>query len=268
MIPFVGLDIKPINIRDINIPITPRWATEPSIAIPIYPPVTSQVGLPIIDMPGCVESHKDSNENSSLPNNDPEQVKIFCDGEMPSFSPINYDARRLQYQTEQKSQEVPPVRAPEEPEAPKPPTPETPSVPKTPQQDIPCPTEAQELKEPVGFIKGDQKVIDYRLVGKECIQVTEDIDIGQQIIGNIPSAGAVTATASIAVVATSSAILAKPLADLLLKVVKPVTKKVVKKIAALRGKKPPVLSESERKAAQRDRNRAIKVLRSALKPKG
>ena len=104
MIPFVGLDIKPINIRDINIPTTPRWATEPSIAIPIYPPVTSQVGLPIIDMPGCVESHKDSNENSSLPNNDPEQVKIFCDGEMPSFSPINYGARRLQYQTEQKSQ--------------------------------------------------------------------------------------------------------------------------------------------------------------------
>ena len=69
-------------------------------------------------------------------------------------------------------------------------------------------------------------------------------------------------------VATTSALLAKPLADLLLKVVKPVTKKVVKKIAALRGKKIPVLSESERKAAQRDRNRAIKVLRSALKPKG
>ena len=78
----------------------------------------------------------------------------------------------------------------------------------------------------------------------------------------------ITVTASIAVVATTSALLAKPLADLLLKVVKPVTKKVVKKIATLRGKKPPVLSAAERKSEQRDRNRAIKILRSALKPKG
>ena len=102
MIPFVGLDIKPINIRDINIPTTPRWMTEPSIAVPIYPPVTSEVGIPIVNIPGCIESHEDSDENASLANNDPEQVKIFCDGEMPSFSAINYDARRLQYQTEQK----------------------------------------------------------------------------------------------------------------------------------------------------------------------
>ena len=267
MIPFVGLDIKPINIRDIKIPTTPRWLTEPSSAIPIYPPVTSEVGIPIVNVPGCIESHKDSEENASLANNDPEQVKIFCDGEMPSFSAINYDARRLQYQTEQKSQEVPPVRAPEQPEAPKPPTPETPSVPKTPQQDVPCPTEAQELKEPVGFVKGDQKVIDYRLVGKECIQVTEDIGIAEQIIGNVPSAGAVTATASIAVVATSSAILAKPLADLLLRVVKPVVKKVLTKVQTLLGKKPRRLSRQEVIANQYREKRGLPVLKEPKKKK-
>ena len=261
------MEIPEINIRDLSIPTVPQWAIEPSIAVPIYPPITSQVGLPIVNMPGCVESHEDSNKNANLPNNDPDQVKIFCDGEMPSFNAINYDARRLQYETEKKSQEVPPVRSPEQPESPEPPTPKTPSAPRTPNQGVDCPTEAQELKEPVGFIKGDQKVVEYRLVGKECIQVTEDIGITEQIVGNIPSAGAVTATASIAVVATSSAILAKPLADLLLRVVKPTVKKVLKKVAALRGKKIRELSAGERRAEQRQRNHALKMLRSVMPKK-
>ena len=74
-------------------------------------------------------------------------------------------------------------------------------------------------------------------------------------------------TGSIALVATSSALLAKPFADILLKVVKPTVKKVVKKVAAIRGKKPKVLSLSERIVEQRVRNTAIKQLRQALKPK-
>ena len=92
--------------------------------------------------------------------------------------------------------------------------------------------------------------------------VTENLTIPDQIISNVPNAGAVTATASIAVVATTSALLAKPLADLLLKVVKPVVKKVLKKVATLRGKKIPVQSRAERLAEQRQRNEAVKKLRS------
>ena len=97
--------------------------------------------------------------------------------------------------------------------------------------------------------------------------VTEKLSIPDQIIGNIPNAGAVTTTASIAVVATTSALMAKPLADLLLRVVKPTVKKIIKKIAAIRGKKPKVLSVSERVNEQRDRNRAIMELRQTLKAK-
>ena len=95
-------EIRDINIRDLNIQTIPQWAINPPVAVPIYPPVTSQVGIPIIDMPGCVESHRDSGENVNLKNEDPDQVKVFCDGEMPSFNAINYDARKLQYTTEQK----------------------------------------------------------------------------------------------------------------------------------------------------------------------
>jgi len=262
------MDIPEIDIRDLSIPTVPRWVIEPSIAVPIYPPVTSQIGIPIVNVPGCIESHEDSNENANLANNDPKQVKVFCDGEMPSFNAINYDARRLQYETEKKSQEVPPVKSPEQPEAPKPPEAKTPDVPKTPNQGIDCPTEAQGLKEPVGFIKGDQKVTEYRLVGNECIQVTEDIGVTAQIIGNIPSAGAVTATASIAVVATSSAIFAKPLADLLLRVVKPAVKKALTKVQTLLGKKPRRLSRQEVLANQYREKRGLPVLKEPKKKKG
>ena len=262
------MEIPEINIRDLSIPTVPRWAIEPTIAVPIYPPVTSQVGLPIVNMPGCVESHEDSNKNANLPNNDPDQVKIFCDGEMPSFNAINYDARRLQYETEKRSQEVPPVKSPEQPESSEPPTPQTPGVPNTPKLDIPCPTESQELKEPIGFVKGDQKVTEYRLVGRECIQVTEDIGVTAQIIGNIPTAGAITATASIAVVATSSAILAKPLADLLLRVVKPVVKKALTKVQTLLGRKPPTLSASEIAANKYREKRGLPPLKIVKKKKG
>jgi len=260
-------NIPEINIRDLSVNSVPTWAIDPPIAVPIYPPVTSQVGIPIVNVPGCIESHTDSDENANLANNDPDQVKIFCDGEMPSFNPINYDARRLQYETEKKSQEVPPVRSPEPPEQPDPPTPQTPAVPNTPNKDIPCPTEAQDLKEPVGFVKGDQKVIDYRLVGRECIQVTEDIGITEQIVGNIPSAGAVTATASIAVVATSSAIFAKPLADLLLRVVKPVVKKALTKVQSLLGKKPRRLTHQEVIANRYREKRGLPSLKDPKKKK-
>ena len=50
-----------------------------------------------------------------------------------------------------------------------------------------------------------------RLVGKECIQIREKLDIPTQIIENIPKAGAVTTTAGIAVVATTSALITQNL---------------------------------------------------------
>lgn len=246
-IPDIGISVRDLDIKPINIPDMPSWLTSsPPQAIPIYPPVTEQVGIPIIDMPGCVEAHvQDEGDNKNLVTDDPKGVKIFCDAGMPSYNSMDYNRGKLKFEYEAP---VPPIRSPEAPEAE---TPDTPDVSKSVNTgNVECPTRAQELKEPVGHIKGDLKVTGYELVGKECIQVTEKIEIVEQIVGNIPSAGAVTATASIAVVATSSAILAKPLADMLLKVVKPVVKKVIKKVQGLLGKTPPKLSAAEIRADQ------------------
>ncbi len=262
------MEIRDIAIDDVNIPDIqvyqpPRWATDAN-AIFAAPPITQEVGVPIVNIPGCVEAHEQntSKEKSGiLSEDDPKGVKTFCDAGVPSFNPLDYNKDKLEFEYEAP---VPPVRSPEQPEVKAPETPEAPRA-----VTVKCPTEAQELKEPVGTLVdgGTKKITEYRLVGKECIPVKADVKIPDQIIQAIPTAGSVTTTASIAVVATTSALLAKPLADLLLKVVKPTVKKVIKKVAAIRGKTPKVLSTAERRNEQRDRNRAIMAIRQTLKRK-
>ena len=39
--------IRISDIRDVNINVMPDWMTNPPQALPIYPPVTTQVGIPI-----------------------------------------------------------------------------------------------------------------------------------------------------------------------------------------------------------------------------
>ena len=245
-----------IDIEDIKIDAITTYRYTPPV-IPNAPPVTVDIGVPIVNIPGCVEAHEQntSKERSGiLSEDDPKGVKTFCDAGVPSFNPLDYNKDKLEFDYEQP---VPPVRSPEQPKTE---TPET-ETPKTPKPE--CPTREQQLKNPVGkILEGNKKITGYELVGKECIEVTEQLQITDQIISNIPNAGAVTATASIAVVATTSALLAKPLADLLLRVVKPAVKKVLKKVATLRGKKIPPQSVSEKIAEQRQRNHAVKALRS------
>ena len=250
-----------INIRSIEIQNPPDWLKSPPQAVPPTVPVTQVVGVPIVNMPGCVEAHEqNSNRERSgvLSEDDPKGVKTFCDAGVPNFNPIQYEPDQMVFTREA---EVPKVKPPEAPKTPEVKAPET-IVPPAETVKIECPTREQELKNPVGkILQGNKKITGYELVGKECLMVTEDLSIPDQIIGNIPNAGMVTTTASIAVVATTSALLAKPVADLLLKVVKPTVKKVLKKIASLRGKKSQVESVAERRDQQRIRNKAIRILK-------
>ena len=259
--PIPDIRLNNLNIRDVVIPNVPKWmSTDPPQAVPILPPVTMEIGTPIVNIPGCVEAHKDNKRNVNLKEEDDKGVMTLCDAGTPYFVAIDYDRNKMEYTTTQKESPVPPVKPPEKPETPET---KTPAVPKTEEPIPECPTREQQLKNPVGkILEGNKKVVGYEVVGKECLMVTENLNIPDQIISNIPNPGAVTTTASIAVVATTSALLAKPLADLLLKVVKPTVKKVMKKVATLRGKKIPVQSRGERLAEQRQRNQAVKTLRS------
>jgi hypothetical protein len=259
MIEEIGIDINEVNIPDIRVYQPPGWATGAN-AIFAAPPVTQEVGVPVVDMPGCVEAHEQnsSKEKSGiLSDDDPKGVKVYCDAGVPSFNPLDYNKDELEFKYEP---QIPKVASPEQPEV----TPPAATAPKTDKAvTVNCPTPAQEAKEPVGsLVEGfRKKVVAYELVGNECIQRTEAVSIPQQIVAGLPAPGVVTTTATIAVVATTSALLAKPLADLLLKVVKPTVKKVIKKIAAIRGKTVKVESLKERRGQQRIRNKAIRVLK-------
>ena len=258
--PIPDIRLNDIRIRDVVIYDVPEWlSSDPPMALPAAPPVTMEVGTPIVNIPGCVEAHKDNQENVNLKNEDDKGIMTLCDAGTPYYTALDYDRNKIKLE-----QEPPKPPAYEPPPKPEPPETKSPEVPKQTTPEKPeCPTRAQQLKDPVGkIVEGNKKIVAYEQVGKECLPVFETLSIPDQIVQNIPSAGMVTTTASIAVVATSSALLAKPLADLLLKVVKPTVKKVMKKVAALRGKKIPPQSVSEKIAEQRQRNQAVKALRS------
>jgi len=250
-IKITGNPIPDINVFDSSIP-------QVFTGYPV--PVTVNIGLPIVDMPGCVEAHPDG--SPQLAQDDSRGARTYCDGNIPSFNPINFEPNQI----------LPTQKPKVDTKQPKPPTAPDLPIPKTPAATakVDCPTPAQAAKEPVGtYIEGfRKKVTDYQLVGNQCIQITEPVPLPQQIIAGLPSAGSVVTTGGIAVVATASALMAKPLADILLKVIKPTVKKVMKKIATIRGKTPEVLSVRDRRDLQRERTQAIRALRSVLKPKG
>ena len=246
-----------LSIPEVTIVDTSNYSSPP---IPVAPPVTIDIGVPIVDIPGCVEAHEANNKSNTVGQDDKDGLVTYCDSGIPSYSPIRYEPEQMIITS--------PAPVPNN----KTETPQ-PEVPEAPKTEVPaatakveCPTPAQKAKEPVGtLVEGfRKKVVAYELVGNECIQRTEKVPLPQQIVAGLPSGGQVMQVGGVAVIATTSALLAKPLADLLLKAVKPAVKKVMKKIAALRGKKPPVLSKGERQAEQRQMNHAVKELRSVF----
>lgn len=219
-IPDIG--IRNVEIRDVSIP---NWMITPPQAIPPVVPVTQQLGVPVIDIPGCVEAHLDNDDgkNKSLTSDDPDGARVFCDGNMPSYNPMDYTPENL---TITRPAEVPKVPTPETPEL---------KTPEIPNATPPATAVVEEQPEPEPEIPWVEKYL--------------------------PAPEAATTTAAIAVVATTSALLAKPLADLLLKVIKPTVKKVIKKISQIRGKQVQIESVKERRDQQRIRSHAIRKLK-------
>jgi len=242
-------DIRNVEVRDINVP---SWMTNQP-RIPSAPPVTVQVGVPVIDIPGCVEAHIDNKRgtNDKLVEDDSDGARVFCDGNMPSFNPIQYEPENMVIE---QSAPVPKVNPPE---VPAPEIPKDTAPPKVEKEEVECPPPNAPR---IGDVAQNQKerVSGYELQNGICVTLYEDIPLTAQYL---PAPQVAATTAGIAVVATSSALLAKPLADLLLKVFKPVIKKVITKISKLRGKKVKIESLRERRDLQRERSRAIRTLR-------
>ena len=248
------MEIRNINIRNVEVGDIriPYWMTqEPSV--PYAPPVTVQIGVPVIDIPGCVEAHEQNTnreKNGILNEDDPKGVRVFCDAGLPSFNPINFN-EEVELPTPKPP--IPPYKAPEVPE-----------VPVIPKDIIPKVKEEVECPPPnaprIGDVAQNQKerVSGFEVQNGVCVTLYEDIPWQAQYL---PAPQVAATTGAIALTATTSALLAKPLADLLLKVFKPVIKKVITKISKIRGKKVKIESLKERRDLQRERSRAIRTLR-------
>ena len=222
--------IPEISVSGVQINHIRPWLIQPTTIQDIYVPVTLQLGFPIVDMPGCVEMHRDNkNHISGLPfdkdlvNQDPKGSFTLCpNGEYPSFNAMDYEPEQLIIT---KETPPPPIAPPPEVDAPE--VPDTGDL--TPEKkEVECPAPNQPR---VGDLtqKGTEKVIGHELKDGVCIVLYEDTSIVEKIL---PSTNQVTTTAAIAVVATAAAA-ATPL---LLRVIKPVIKKVFTSVKKALGK--------------------------------
>ena len=200
------------------------------------PPVTIQLGFPIVELPGCVEAHPDNKIGASylpldrnLVDDDPNGVQILCpNGEYPSYDALNFEPEQI----------IPTVPAPPPPVAP--PAPEIPPTGDlVPKEETPCPGPGQ-LR--VGDLtqSGDERVIGHRLLqdGKTCETLYEPTTVIEKFLPPLNQTSTVTA---LAVVATAGAA-ATPL---LIRIIRPVVKKIWAKIQKKLGKevKRPSIAE-------------------------
>ena len=212
------------------------WLYQIPVIPNIHPPVTLQLGFPIVELPGCVESHQDNKIDSSrlpldrdLVNDDPNGVTILCpNGEYPSYDAMNFEPEQVV------------------PTAPAPPPPVAPPAPEIPptgdlgvETETPCPGPSQ-LR--VGDVtqSGDERVIGHQLLedGKTCETLYEPTTTLEKYIPPVNQISTVTA---LAVVATAGAA-ATPL---LIRIIRPVVKKIWATIQKKLGKevKRPTISE-------------------------
>lgn len=214
-------EIRDVKINEIGIPpVRSIFTGLPEPVVNQFPvPVTINIGTPIVNVPGCVEVNLDGTVNDSDGN------VILCDGQVPSFNPIDYDPSQLKLSG-------PPIAEPEFEgiEMDTADIPLTPSTPKLP--DIP-------------IIEQNKKEKNI----EETIEIVEEPTLVEQYL---PSAEEVSTTVLIAGAAAVSAVMGKPLAELLLKLIKPAVKKIVQKIKNSIGVKKDVLSVAERRKLQRD----------------
>lgn len=129
------MDIREIEIRDLDVPDIGTYFNDVPSPIPPVVPVTQYIGAPIVDIPGCVEANKDNSKSKTIGVDDPDSTVTLCDGTVPSYDPIDYKPEEMDII---KPASVPKVPTPKSPEA------STPEIPVTP----PATAIVEEKKEP------------------------------------------------------------------------------------------------------------------------
>jgi len=227
--------IPKTGVEEVNIPNI--WGADVTIMHPQVPyvPVTTYIGKPIVEIPGCVEANPNNNtgaggtKNKSLAEDD--DVVTYCDEPgMAGYNAMDYVPDQLIIE-----REIPPPVVEPPPEIDPPALPDTGDI----ATETECPGAGQ-LR--VGDLtqSGDERVIGHELRGTTCVTLYEDTTPAEKFL---PSLNQTSTTLAIAIVATAGAA-ATPL---LIRLIKPAVKKAIatvqKKMGTHRG-----LSKSEIRA--------------------
>lgn len=249
------MEIPDIGVADLSIPDVGIYLppVRRQLLMPQLPPGVS-MNLPVIQIPGCVAAHIDSDLQTELTTSDPSQVRIFCDAGMPSMNAMEYQPyNKLPITSTEipKFANVSPASNDQPPAA-------TVRQPSFGSQGVEV--AADEL--PQSKPQCEQGEI---LRKGQCVKVEKPEPIELTIGGEyLPPLKAVTTTAVIATTATVSALLAKPIATWLLKLIKPAIKKIIAKIKKMLGKPVPIRSTRQRILAQRSRNQVLRQARDLM----
>ena len=113
------MEIKPIKITGNAIPEVNIFDNSIPQVFTGYPiPVTVNIGFPVVDMPGCVETR----ETDDLKQVDPRGNMTFCDGQVPSYNAPNFEPNQI-VPTRPSGVDTRQPKAPEAPDLPIPKTP-------------------------------------------------------------------------------------------------------------------------------------------------
>ena len=236
-------EINEVNIPNVAIPnivSSESWIYGIPNIPSNHPPVTTNIGFPIVEIPGCVKMHKDNQDkvtrlpfDKDLVNQDEKGSTTLCPhGEYPTYDALDYTPEQLIIQRETPA---PPVSPPPEIEPPE--LPDTGDI--GGKEEVACPGPGN-LR--VGDLTqaGDERVTGHELSvdGKTCITLYEPTTAVEKFL---PSANQASTTLAVAVIATAGAA-ATPL---ILRIVKPIIKKIVDTVKKKLGKKVdrPSLSE-------------------------
>ena len=246
--------IKPIGIPNVTIPqvVQRDWIYGIPFVPSNHPPVTLQLGFPIVDMPGCVTMHKDNKDHvtglpfdKDLVNQDEKGSTTLCpNGQYPTYDAMDYQPEDLIIQ-----RDVPPPPIAPPPEVEAPPVPDTGDI--GGKEEVPCPAPNQPR---VGDLtqNGEEKVIGHELQGTTCVVLYEPTTPTEKFL---PSTNQVSTTAAIAVVATASAA-ATPL---LLRVIKPIIKKTVDTVKKKLGKGKKKEEQTPEQIAKKYKMKKLKI---------
>ena len=214
----MGIDnigIAPINTPKIDVQVI----NAPTIRHPVVP-VSVPIGFPIIQMP-CVEARRSTYENEALVNNDPKGNVVLCEGNVPSFTPMDFTPNDFTYvesdlKQEQEQESVQPV---------------TPEIPTDKKEEkiffVECPGPKDQR---VGDFRNEKRLErvkghELRNDGRECITLYEPVTFVEQYL---PSGATASFTAATALVAATT--------PLLLNIIKPAVKNIVKKLTTKKKK--------------------------------